>query len=92
MTLLAEIETFPSAMREVLETSFGIGSAEAFYEHAIRNPTGLAMALSISPQQLSPLAQLIEGYLPAAFLTRCHKPVRKRKRGVIVPEERTESR
>lgn len=88
MTPLSDIKKFPATARKNLETVYGIGSAEAFYEHSVRNPDGMAAALSLSADELVPLALLVEGYLPAAFVTRCRQPVKKHSRGVILPTDK----
>jgi len=84
MKSLSEIRSFPEPLRDTLETQFGIVSAEAFYEHAVRNSEGIAKALNVSPPELKQLKETVEGYLTPAFVAQCGKPVTKHKRGVIV--------
>lgn len=88
MTPLSEIRLFPVAVRDTLETEFGINSAEAFFEHSVRNPAGLAAALKLAEGGLDPLTKLVEGHLPLAFVTRCRQPSKTHKRGVIVTPPR----
>jgi hypothetical protein len=84
MTLLAEIRSFPKPMRDVLETQFGIASAEAFFEHSVRNAAGIGKALNVPADELEQLKTLVEGHLSPAFVARCRQPVKKHARGVIV--------
>ena len=84
MKLLREIKAFPAAQREVLEGQFGITSAEAFFERAVRNAQGIQEALKVSPSRLEALLGIIEGYLSPDFVKRCRQPVKKHSRGVIV--------
>ncbi|MCI0462711.1 MAG: hypothetical protein L0Z62_37660 [Gemmataceae bacterium] len=82
MKLLEEIVSFPEAAREVLETQYGIESAEAFYVHAVKDEEGLRAALHISPTELNRLKRIVEGYLSADYIERCRQPVIKHPRGV----------
>ena len=84
MTPLADIRSFPKALRDVLETQFGIASAEAFFEHSIRNSAGISKAIGVPADELVRLQSLAEGHLSPAFLSRCRQPVKKHARGVIV--------
>lgn len=86
MKLLEEIPSFPAAARETLETHYGITSAEAFFDHAFRNPAGMRKALGLSNAQLTRVLRLTEGYLEPEFVARCKQPVVKRPRGVIVED------
>lgn len=86
MTPLREISTFPSASRDALQQQFGINSAEAFYEHGVRNARGVQQGLNLAPERLAELLKLVEGYLAPDFVERCREPVVKRSRGVIVDE------
>ena len=84
MKSLSEIHSFPEALRDTLETQYGIVSAEAFYEHAVRNSAGIGKALKVSQSELTQLKGTVEGYLTPAFVAQCGKSVTKHKRGVIV--------
>ena len=84
MKPLHEIRSFPKALRDILETQFGISSAEAFFEHAVRNSAGIRQALKVPNTELDQLRELVEGHLSAAFVARCRQPVKKHARGVIV--------
>ena len=77
-------KTFPAALRQELERQFGIASAEAFFEHATRNPQGVQAALGLTQPQLAELLRLVEGYLPTAFVQRCRQPAARHGRGVII--------
>ena len=63
MKLLHEISQFPAAQRELLEKQYGITSAEAFFEHAVRNAPGVQKALKITTEQFDSLVLQFEGYL-----------------------------
>jgi hypothetical protein len=84
MKPLREIRAFPKTQRETLERQFGIQSAEAFYEHAIRNAAGMQKALQLTPEALASLRVKVEGFLTPDFLKACAEPVKKHARGVIV--------
>ena len=84
MTLLAEIPSFPKSLRKILETRFGITSAEAFFEHSERNASGIGTALQVPAEEVERLRSLVEAHLPPAFIARCRQPVKKHARGVIV--------
>ena len=84
MTPLAEIHSFPKHHREVLETQFGIASAEAFFEHSVRNAAGISKALRVPADEIERLQSLVEGHLSPDFVARCRQPVKKHARGVIV--------
>ena len=84
MTLLADIRSFPKPLRDVLETQFGIASAEAFFEHSVRNAAGISTALKVPADELQQLTSLVEGHLSPSFVTRCRQPVKQHARGVIV--------
>ena len=85
MKPLAEIRAFPAALRDVLETEFGITSAEAFFDHAVRNAAGLRKALKVPAAEMEQLKGLVAGHLTPAFVARCQQPAKKHSRGVIVP-------
>ncbi len=84
MKSLSEIHSIPSELRDILETQFGITSAEALFEHAIRNPVGICRALKVSQAELEQLQTTLEGHLSTAFVARCRQPIKKHARGVIV--------
>lgn len=84
MTPLDKIETFPAAIRQLLEKQYGLNTAEAFYEMAVRNPMGLQTAIKVSPDELTQLEALTKQALSKAFVKKCHQPVTKHARGVIV--------
>ena len=84
MKPLDEIPAFPAPVRQTLQQQFGIGSAEAFFEHATRNAQGVRTALGLSVPKLDELLQLVEGYLAPAFVDRCRQPPARHSRGVIV--------
>ena len=84
MKPLDEITTFPEPLRDILETSFGISSAEAFFDHATKNAAGMRQALKITPTELEQHVRLVESFLPADFIERCRQPAAKHSRGVIV--------
>ena len=84
MTPLADIRSFPKRHRNILETQFGIASAEAFFEHSVRNYVGISKALHVPADEIERLQSLVEGHLSPAFVARCRQPVKKHARGVIV--------
>lgn len=84
MTLLGDIRTFPKPLGDVLDTQFGIASAEAFFEHSVRNAVGIGKALHVRAEELDQFQSLVEGHLSPAFVNRCRQPVTKDARGVIV--------
>jgi hypothetical protein len=84
MTTLADISTFPPLLRDRLSRHFGLRTAEAFYEHVLRNPAGVAKGLEISSSELDTLRQLVEPHLTPQFIRQCRKAPPKRPRGVIV--------
>ena len=84
MTTLADISTFPPLHRDRLSRQFGLRTTEAFYEHALRNPAGVAKGLEISASELKTLRKLVEPHLTPQFIRQCRKSPPKRPRGVIV--------
>ncbi len=88
MTLLTDIPTFPQSLSEMLQSQFGITSAEAFYDHTVKNPAGMSSATKVTKAELNRLAGTIEGYLAPAFVASCRRPVQKHGRGVIVDSPR----
>ncbi|NCO41809.1 MAG: hypothetical protein COZ06_33550 [Armatimonadetes bacterium CG_4_10_14_3_um_filter_66_18] len=87
MKLLEEITTFPEGPRLTLERQYGIGSAEAFYENAVRRPDGIQQALGIDQAELDRLQRTVEGYLAPDFVERCRQPVVRRPRGALSPSD-----
>jgi hypothetical protein len=87
MKPLDELPAFPAPVRQTLRQQFGIGSAEAFFEHATRNAQGVRTALGLSVAKLDELLQRVEGYLTPAFVHRGRQPPPKRPRGLhhVVP-------
>ena len=84
MKLLDEIASFPDDARRVLESEYGIETAEAFYAHAVKDPTGMRSALRVDQAELDRLVRIVEGYLRADYIERCRQPTVKRPRGVIL--------
>jgi hypothetical protein len=84
MKLLEEIPTFPEAGRRTLERKYAITSAEAFYDHAIHNPEGMRKVMCVSRAELARLVHMVEGHLDPDFVERCHQPIVKHPRGVII--------
>ena len=84
MTLLTDIPAFPQSLSELLQSQLGITSAEAFYDHTVKNPTGMSSATKVTKAELTRLASAVEGYLAPAFVASCRRPVQKHGRGVIV--------
>ena len=84
MPTLADISTFPPLHSDRLSRQFGLRTAEAFYEHALRNPAGVAKGLQISASELETLRKLVEPHLTPQFIRQCRKAPPKRPRGVIV--------
>jgi hypothetical protein len=82
--LLKEIRPFPETARKTLETQYGIENAEAFYAHAVKDPTGLHSALHITQAELDRLVRIVEGHLSPDYIERCRRPVVKHPRGVIL--------
>ncbi len=88
MKLLEDIPSFPETARKTLESAYGISSAEAFYDHAVKNPEGMRMALRASSDELNHLVRLAESYLSPEFVAACRQPVIKHPRGLAVDERR----
>jgi hypothetical protein len=84
MQQLKGIPAFPTAQRSLLEQTYGITSAEAFFDHAVHDAPGVARALRVSQTELDRLVALAEEYLTTEFVRRCRRPVTKHPRGVIV--------
>jgi hypothetical protein len=61
---LEEIPTFPAKSAQLLESRYGIATAEAFYEHAVHEPRGLCAALGFDKvTDLDSLIKLVECHL-----------------------------
>jgi hypothetical protein len=86
--LLEEIPTFPGPARRILESEFGIDSAEAFYANATHNTDGMAVGLRSDRAEVDRLIKIVEGYLPADYAERCRNPI-ERPRGLVVDPRRT---
>ena len=84
MKLLEEIRLFPKSARAILESQYGIETAEQFYANAVRNPEGIQEALKAARVDLKQLMRVVEGYLAPDYVQQCHKPVVKHPRGVIL--------
>jgi hypothetical protein len=82
--LLEEIPTFPARHRKILETEYGIDSAEAFFAHAVDDPEGMGDALKASPAEIERLTKLIEGYVSPEFAERCRHPSSRHPRGLSI--------
>ena len=87
MMLLEDIPTFPRKEREMLETLYGIATAEAFYEHAVHNRQGLCQAMETTPTETDRLVKLVEGQLPPARIASIRRPLVKKPRGVVVDRD-----
>ena len=83
MKLLEEITAFPDDARRVLENEYGIETAEAFFAHVVNDRDGMQSALKRDKSELDELSRLVEGYLSADFIKRCHESPSRRARGVI---------
>jgi hypothetical protein len=84
MKLLEQIRLFPKAAQGILESQYGIETAEQFYANAVRNPEGIQEALKEADVDLEQLMRVVEGYLAPDYMEQCHAPVVKRPRGVIL--------
>jgi hypothetical protein len=66
---LDEIPTFPTESARLLESRYGIATAEAFCEHALHEPLGLRTALGLKTKaDLDKLITLVEGHLTPSFV------------------------
>jgi Mn-dependent DtxR family transcriptional regulator len=83
MKFLDEIPAFPKAAREILESQYGIATAEAFFDHAIHASSGLQQALGVSEDEVNRLSRLVEGYLSPDFIARARQPLTKHPRGAL---------
>jgi hypothetical protein len=85
---LEEIPTFPSESARLLESRYGIATAEAFYEHAIHEPQGLRRALGLDKKaDLEKLVKLVEGHLSSSFVRAAKTPAIRHPRGALDPSD-----
>jgi hypothetical protein len=85
---LDEIPTFPTQSALLLESRYGIDTAEAFYEHALHEPNGLRAALGLKKKtDLEKLVKLVEGYLEPSFVRSAQAPTFHRSRGALDPRD-----
>ncbi len=89
MKYLDEIPTFPAESAELLERSYGIATAEAFYGHALHEHRGLRTALGFKKDaDLDKLVKLVEGHLEPSFIRAAQAPAVYYSRGALDPRER----
>jgi hypothetical protein len=85
---LDEIPTFPAESAQLLESRYGITTAEAFYEHALHEPQGLRTALGLKTKpELEKLIKLVEGHLAPSFVRAAQAPVVRHPRGALDPRD-----
>jgi hypothetical protein len=85
---LEEIPTFPTESAQLLESRYGIATAEAFYEHAIHEPQGLRRALGLEKKaDLEKLIKLVEGHLPSSFVRAAKTLAVRHPRGALDPTD-----
>jgi hypothetical protein len=83
---LDEIPTFPAESARLLESRYGIATAEAFYEHALHEPLGLRTALGLKKKaDLDQLITLVEGHLAPSFVRAAQTPPVRHPRGALDP-------
>ncbi len=87
MKLLEQIAAFPVREREILETLYGIDSAEAFYEHAVHNPEGLRQAMEVSAEEADRLVKIVEKHLSPARIAAIRNPPARHARGVAMDRD-----
>jgi hypothetical protein len=86
VTYLEEIPAFPPESARLLESRYGIATAEAFYEHALREPKGLRTALGLKKKaDLEKLVKLVEDHLPTSFVRAARAPLVRHARGALEP-------
>ncbi len=86
MKYLDEIPTFPAESARVLESRYGIATAEAFYEHALHEPHGLLKALDLKKKtDLDQLIKLVEGHLEPSFVRAAQARTVQHPRGALDP-------
>jgi hypothetical protein len=85
---LDDIPTFPAESARLLESRYGIASAEAFYEHALHEPDGLRTALGLKKAaDLEKLVKLVEGHLAPSFVRAAQAPAVHHSRGALDPRD-----
>jgi hypothetical protein len=83
---LDEIPTFPAEGAQLLESRYGIATAEAFYEHALHEPQGLRTALGLKTKtDLDKLVKLVEGHLAPSFVRAAKARAVQHPRGALDP-------
>jgi hypothetical protein len=83
---LEEIPTFPAESAQLLESRYGIATAESFYEHALHEPRGLRTALGLKKKaDLDKLIKLVEGHLAPTFVRAAQAPAVVHPRGALDP-------
>ena len=88
MKYLDEIPTFPAESAQLLESRYGIATAEAFYEHALHEPHGLRTALGLKKKaDLDKLVKLVEGHLAPSFVRAAQAPAVRHPRGALDPRD-----
>jgi hypothetical protein len=86
MKYLDEIPAFPTESARLLESRYGIATAEAFYEHAMHEPQGLTTALGLKNRtDLDELVKVVEGHLPTSFVGAARDAVVRHTRGALDP-------
>jgi hypothetical protein len=85
---LDDIPTFPAESARLLESRYGIATAEAFYEYALHEPEGLVTALGLKKKtDLNRLVKLVEDYLSPAFIGAAKAPTVHHPRGALDPRD-----
>jgi hypothetical protein len=85
---LDDIPTFPAESAQLLESRYGIATAEAFYEHALQEPLGLRTALGLKKEaDLDKLIKLVEGHLAPSFVRAAQAPAVRHPRGALDPRD-----
>lgn len=93
MKALAEIPSFPVKSARILETRYGIATAESFYEHAVREPGGMRTALGIETKaDFDRLVKLVEGQLSPKFVHVAKSPPVRHPRGALDPAKPSRDR
>ncbi len=88
MKYLEEIPTFPAESAQLLESRYGIATAESFYEHALHEPSGIRTALGLKKKaELDKLIKLVEGHLAPSFIRAAQAPVVRHPRGALDPRK-----
>ena len=88
MKYLDDIPTFPAESARLLESRYGIATAEAFYEHALHESHGLRTALGLKKKvELDKLIKLVEGHLAPSFVRAAQAPAVRHPRGALDPRD-----